>query len=131
ARAARGVTRAVPATRRPPDSRMGPSNYGIQTPQGMSIRSGAGRLKPHFPIDFVTPWAWTNTEVTVHQGDLLIFPIADGNPIPDWVTHWKFGALWTPPDLSAVPDVDFYIFDVTSGTGGYLPLAWDQSYEFR
>lgn len=107
------------------------SDSSVQTVSGMSSRSGAGRLKTHWPssTDLVGSWGWGMRAVTFTSNNQQIsWPVGSGGPMPAGITQWKWAVLWTPTNLDDVPDVDFFVDDVCAGGG---VLALDTGYDVR
>jgi hypothetical protein len=116
------------------------SSSGTIRALGMDWRSGAGRVKAHFPhnLDLVAPWGWGWRAVTIRQGETVTWPIGmTQSESLHYVTQWKWAVLWTPPDLSQVPDVDFYVDETTCPPGGsYIrnglnDLGYDHRVRFK
>lgn len=100
---------------------------------GMSTLSGAGRVRTHWPssTDLVGPWGWGWRAVTIHQGETVTWPVGGTGVEPSAVTLWKWAALWTPTDLTSVPDVDFYVDNTCAFGGGTSTLWSDTGYDVR
>lgn len=106
------------------------SDSGLQTIIGMSTRSGAGRLKTHWPssVDLAGTWGWGMRAVTITQGQTVTWPVGSGGPMPAGVTQWKWAVVWTPLNMDDVPDIDFYVDDLCGGGG---IVASDTGYDVR
>lgn len=106
------------------------SDTDTQTSNGMSWRSGAGRMRAHWPssADLVAPWGWGWRSVTIYPGQTVTWPVGSGGPLSSSITQWKWAVLWAPSNLDAVPDIDFYVDDTCAGGG---VLAYDMGYDVR
>jgi hypothetical protein len=49
-------------------------------------------------------------------------------PMPSSMTMWKAAILWTPSDMNAVPDIDFYVEDVCANNQS---IRADYGYDIR
>lgn len=111
-----------------------PDNYGYGglTLQGVSRKTGVGRIRSHWPSasDLVAPFAWNWRQVIVYQGQTTAWPVSLSQANSYSVTQWKWAFFMTPTTYNAVPDVDFSVWN-TCAPGGPALLAADYSYEIR
>lgn len=93
------------------------SDSGAQTASEMSWRSGAGRLRAHWPssADLVAPYGWGWQAITIYPGQTVTWPV--GIPPFSSPTQWKWAVMYPAANLDAVPDVDFYVDDTCAGGG--------------
>ncbi len=104
------------------------ADSGGISPVFMNTLSGGGRFRGHFPSsqDLQAPAAWGWRAVPIRQGEHVYWPIGTP-PLSPQITMWKGAVLWTPADLNAVPDIDFYI----ENTCPFETIASDISYDIR
>jgi hypothetical protein len=110
------------------------ADTGTVTSYTINSLSGAGRFRGHFPQspqDLTAPWGWGWRASRIYQGDHMYFNVGP-HPMPASVTMWKAAILWTPSDLNATPDIDFWIEDICAGNQVLLSdIGYDIRARFR
>lgn len=105
---------------------------GLNTPSGMSAKTGAGRIKAHWPstadLGFEWGWAWHNP--TVYQGQTHKFKIRSALPMPAYVNQVKAAFMMMPSSFYDIPDVDMYLMDVCNPASPTIVLA-ETGYDLR
>jgi len=105
---------------------------GLHTPSGMSSKTGAGRIKAHWPsttdLGFEWGWAWHNP--TIYQGQTIKWQIRSGSPMPAYVNQVKAAFMMMPSSFYGIPDVDMYLMDVCNPASPTVVLA-ETGYDLR
>lgn len=103
---------------------------------GVDVRSGAGRVHAHGPLDLVAPAGWGWHVARLGPGQVYTFPVWDSGPEDSDVQQWKCALTWLEPSGpgvgSTIPvaDIVLEVWD-TCAPGGPQSVNADYSFDIR
>jgi Subtilase family len=93
-------------------------SFGPTRQSGTSLSSGSGRVFARYPRAAAfggQTWGWEWQKFSISQGQLVCWNVGNGM-FMNGISQWKFGATWDEPTPGTdAADIDFYVYDATSG----------------
>ncbi len=105
---------------------------GRRVDTGFDPRSGAGRLRMHYPAELVSPMGWGWHRFEMRSNYIATYRVGGTAGVDGRATQWKGAMTWVEVDYNNIADVVFSIWNMCPAGGGPpVMLARDDSYDIR